>query len=70
GLGNDPAKGPQHGASAGCVVMAPPTVPGGKFRILERHQWRGMAFRAQPDAIKKLPQHYNLTYIGIDSTGV
>ena len=45
-------------------------VPGGKFRILERHQWRGMDFRAQADAIKKLTEQYNVTYIGIDSTGV
>lgn len=51
-IGYDPAKGTQNGDSAGCVVMAPPTVPGGKFRILERHQWRGMDFRAQADAIK------------------
>jgi hypothetical protein len=29
-------------SSAGCVVIAPPAVPGGKFRILERHQWRGI----------------------------
>lgn len=51
-IGYDPAKGTQNGDSAGCVVVAPPTVPGGKFRILERHQWRGMDFRAQADAIK------------------
>lgn len=69
-IGYDPAKGTQNGDSAGCVVMAPPTVPGGKFRILERHQWRGMDFRAQADAIKQLTQQYNVTYIGIDSTGV
>ena len=51
-------------------MVAPPAVPGGKFRILERHQWRGMDFRAQADAIKKLTEQYNVTYIGIDSTGV
>ncbi|WIL42578.1 terminase ATPase subunit family protein [Pantoea agglomerans] len=69
-IGYDPAKGTQNGDSAGCVVMAPPAVPGGKFRILERHQWRGMDFRAQAESIKKLTQQYNVTYIGIDSTGV
>ena len=69
-IGYDPAKGTQNGDSAGCVVVAPPAVPGGKFRILERHQWRGMDFRAQADAIKKLTEQYNVTYIGIDSTGV
>lgn len=29
-----------------------------------------MDFRAQADAIKKLTEQYNVTYIGIDSTGV
>ncbi|MCX9038810.1 terminase ATPase subunit family protein [Citrobacter portucalensis] len=69
-IGYDPAKGTQNGDSAGCVVIAPPDVPGGKFRILEKHQWRGMDFRAQAEAIQKLTQQYNVTYIGIDSTGV
>lgn len=69
-IGYDPAKGTQNGDSAGCVVIAPPSVPGGKFRILERHQWRGMDFRAQAEAIRQLTQQYNVTYIGIDSTGV
>ncbi|QOL13283.1 terminase ATPase subunit family protein [Dickeya dianthicola] len=69
-IGYDPAKGTQNGDSAGCVVLAPPRAPGGKFRILERHQWRGMDFRAQSDAIRKLTEQYNVTYIGIDSTGV
>ncbi len=62
-IGYDPAKGTQNGDSAGCVVVAPPAVPGGKFRILERHQWRGMDFRAQADAIKKLTEQYNVTYL-------
>ncbi|WP_038260383.1 terminase large subunit domain-containing protein, partial [Xenorhabdus cabanillasii] len=44
-IGYDPAKGGENGDSAGCVVIAPPQVAGGKFRILERHQWRGMDFR-------------------------
>ncbi len=69
-IGYDPAKGGKNGDSAGCVVVAPPLVPGGKFRILERHQWRGMNFRAQSDAIKRLTEQYNVEYIGIDSTGV
>lgn len=69
-IGYDPAKGTANGDSAGCVVIAPPDVPGGKFRILERHQWRGMDFRAQADAIREITKRYNVTYIGIDSTGV
>lgn len=69
-IGYDPAKGTQNGDSAGCVVIAPPIVEGGKFRILERHQWRGLDFRAQSAAIEALTKKYNVTYIGIDSTGV
>jgi len=69
-IGYDPAKGTQNGDSAGCVVIAPPIVEGGKFRILERHQWRGLDFRAQAAAIENLTKQYNVTYIGIDSTGV
>lgn len=69
-IGYDPAKGTTNGDSAGCVVIAPPDVPGGKFRILERHQWRGMDFRAQSAAIQEITRRYNVTYIGIDSTGV
>ncbi|MBD2783798.1 terminase ATPase subunit family protein [Xenorhabdus sp. DI] len=69
-IGYDPAKGGENGDSAGCVVIAPPLVPGGKFRILERHQWRGMDFRAQSEAIRQLTEQYNVEYIGIDSTGI
>lgn len=69
-IGYDPAKGTENGDSAGCVVIAPPSMIGGAFRILERHQWRGMDFRAQAEAIKQLTERYNVEYIGIDSTGI
>ncbi|KEM38756.1 terminase-like family protein, partial [Escherichia coli 6-319-05_S3_C2] len=57
-------------ASAGCVVLAPPVVAGGKFRILERHQWKGMDFATQAESIRKLTEKYNVEYIGIDATGL
>lgn len=66
-LGYDPA---ENGDSAGLVVVAPPTVPGGKFRILERFQFRGMDFEAQAEEIRRLTQRYWVTYIGIDTTGM
>lgn len=69
-VGYDPSKGGENGDSAGCVVIAPPKVPGGKFRILERHQWRGMDFRAQADAIKKITERFYVEYMGIDTTGI
>lgn len=68
-IGYDPAKGGQ-GDSAGCVVIAPPLVSGGKFRVLEKHQWKGMDFQAQSMAIKAMTQRYNVMYIGIDVTGI
>ncbi|MGL5814514.1 MAG: terminase ATPase subunit family protein [Aeromonas sp.] len=68
-IGYDPAKGGQ-GDSAGCAVLAPPAVPGGKFRVLERHRWNGMDFDAQARAIKAMCERYNVGYIGIDTTGI
>ncbi|HGJ5884682.1 terminase large subunit domain-containing protein [Arsenophonus sp.] len=69
-IGYDPAKGSQHGDSAGSVVIAPPTTPGGKFRILEYFQWRGLDFRAQAAAIQQLTKRYQVDYIGLDATGI
>ena len=66
-LGYDPA---ESGDSAGLVVVAPPAVPGGKFRILERHQFKGMDFDSQARTIQKVTQRYWVTYIGIDTTGI
>ncbi len=62
---------PSHtGDSAGLVVLAPPAEPGGKFRVLERHQFRGLDFEAQADAIKKVTERFNVQHIGIDTTGI
>ena len=66
-VGYDPS---HSGDSAGCVVLAPPVVAGGKFRILERHQWKGMDFATQAKSIRQLTEKYNVEYIGIDATGL
>src|SRR5690606_30388402 len=66
-VGYDPA---ETGDSAALVVLAPPAVPGGKFRVLERHQFKGQDFAAQAAAIQKITQRYWVTYIGIDTTGM
>ncbi|WP_417441900.1 terminase ATPase subunit family protein [Idiomarina sp.] len=68
-IGYDPAKG-GIGDSAGCAVIAPPVTDGGKFRILEKYQWRGKDFKAQADAIREITKRYRVTYIGIDITGI
>lgn len=66
-IGYDPS---HTGDSAGCVVLAPPMVTGGKFRILERHQWKGMDFATQAESIRMLTEKYDVEYIGIDATGI
>jgi uncharacterized protein YjcR len=66
-VGYDPAL---SGDSAGCIVLAPPAVPGGQFRVLEKHQWRGMDFEAQAASIKGITERYNVTYMALDVTGI
>jgi hypothetical protein len=66
-VGYDPSN---TGDSAGLVVLAPPLNPGGKFRVLERHQFKGMDYEAQAETIRKVTQRYNVAYIGIDTTGI
>lgn len=66
-IGYDPSKTRD---SAGLVVIAPPSVPGGKFRILERHQLYGNDFAKQAETIEALTKKYRVTYIGIDATGM
>jgi len=66
-IGYDPS---HTGDSAGCAVIAPPVVSGGKFRVLERHQWKGMDFAAQAKSIEELTNRYAVEYIGIDATGI
>ncbi|SOZ15593.1 bacteriophage P2 GPP capsid protein; Terminase, ATPase subunit [Cupriavidus taiwanensis] len=67
-VGYDPNGG--GGDSAALVVVAPPLVPGGKFRVLEKHQFRGIDYEEQAAAILKVCERYNVAYIGIDRTGV
>lgn len=66
-IGYDPA---ESGDTAGLVVVAPPAVAGGKFRVLEKKQWRGMDFAEQADYVRQLCSRYHVTYIGIDTGSV
>ena len=56
--------------SAGLVVVAPPRVHGGVFRVLERHRLDKADFEAQDRFIHGVANRYHVTYIGIDATGV
>lgn len=66
-IGYDPAN---TGDTAALVVVAPPMVAGGKFRILDKVQFRGMDYEEQAERIRKFMEFYNVTYIGIDVTGI
>lgn len=66
-IGYDPS---HTGDSAAMVVVAPPAVPGGKFRMLDRVQFKGMDFEEQARRIEMVTKAYNVTYIGIDTTGI
>ncbi|QOI56222.1 terminase large subunit domain-containing protein [Rouxiella badensis] len=69
-IGYDPNGNSDKGDSAGLVVLAPPMVPGGKFRVIERHQLRGMEFEEQANFIKQLTHIYDVQHIDIDGTGI
>ena len=66
-LGYDPSRTRDD---ATCVVVAPPLEPGAKFRILEKHSWRGHSFTYQASQVKQLCDRFNVQHIGIDITGV
>lgn len=68
-IGYDPAES-EDGDNASCVVVAPPIGPKGKFRILEKLQWKGKDFEAQAAEIRKLTRKYRVTEIAIDGTGM
>ncbi|MDC6179564.1 terminase ATPase subunit family protein [Ralstonia solanacearum] len=69
-VGYDPNGGGGGGDSAALVVVAPPLVPGGKFRVLEKHQFRGIDYEEQAGAIRRVCERYNVAYVGIDRTGI
>ena len=66
-VGYDPSR---SGDSAALVVVAPPLVAGAPFRVLERHQFRGMDFASQADKIRLMCNIYNVEHINIDTTGM
>lgn len=67
--GYDPQES-EDGDNAALVIALPPDGPSGKFRLLERHQLRGVDFEAQADFILGVLKRYNCTYLGIDANGV
>lgn len=67
-LGYDPQES-ANGDDAALVALAAPKEPGGKFRVIEKQRLKGLDFTLQAAAILKMVDKYNVTYIGIDTTG-
>lgn len=67
--GYDPQES-EDGDNAALVIIAPPLTEGGSFRVLERHQLRGLDFEQQATFIEGVLSRYTVTYLGIDATGV
>ncbi len=66
--GYDPQES-EDGDNAALVIALPPEGPGGKFKLLERHQIKG-DFQAQAEFVIARLARYNCTYLGIDKKGV
>ena len=66
-LGFDPSRTRD---AACCVVISPPKPPETKYRVLELHKWINKNFSYQANRIKELTERFNVTYIGIDVTGI
>jgi hypothetical protein len=75
-LGNKPVwagydpQNSETGDNASLVIIAPPEEQGGTFRVLERHPLRGLDFEQQAEFVRAMLSRYNVTYLGIDATGV
>ncbi|WP_442489398.1 terminase large subunit domain-containing protein [Halomonas litopenaei] len=69
-IGYDPAGDGEGGDGAGLVVVAPPRSMTGKHRLLERHRLKGRDYEAQSEFIREVTRRYNVTFIGIDTSGL
>jgi uncharacterized protein YjcR len=66
-LGYDPARSRDDATLA---IIAPPVLPGEKFRVLKRVYFKGKDLRQQALEIEKVTKQYNVQHIGIDVTGI
>ncbi|MCE8015900.1 terminase [Halomonas sp. MCCC 1A17488] len=69
-VGYDPAGDGEDGDGAGLVLVAPPRTAEGKHRVLERHRIKGRDYEAQAEFIRGVTRRYNVTFIGIDTSGL
>ncbi|MFC1154459.1 terminase large subunit domain-containing protein [Pasteurella multocida] len=66
-LGYDPS---HTGDRAALVIVAPPRVEGGDYRILHYQTFHGLDFEAQAKQIQRYIEDFNITKITIDKTGL
>lgn len=66
-LGYDPSRTRDN---ATLVVIAPPTVASERFRVLEKHYWRGLNFQFQAQEITRIAKKFRVTYLGVDVSGI
>lgn len=68
-LGYDANGSSGNGDSGAVCIVAPPAVPGGKFRTIETEQVRGLEFEEQAAVIERFTLKYNVQHVAIDVTG-
>jgi len=68
-IGYDPDES-AAGDSAALAILAAPVKAGDKLRVLEKIRIKGLGFDGQAALIIRQLERYNVTYIGIDTTGV
>lgn len=67
-IGYDPSNG---GDSQALAVIAPPLVPGGKFRVIEKHKFYvSDDYEKQAEFIRQITLRYNVEKITIDATSI
>ncbi|HGJ3235500.1 TPA: terminase family protein, partial [Salmonella enterica subsp. enterica serovar Grumpensis] len=65
--GFDPAR---TGDTATFVVIGVPIVAVERYRVLEVFRWKGLSLVWMAEQIRTIKSRYNMTYIGIDVTGM
>lgn len=66
-IGYDPSRTRDDAA---IVVLTPPGVEGGKFRVIEKITMKNTGFDKQAEKIEQLTKKYTVQHIGIDTTGI
>lgn len=69
-LGYDPTGSGEDGDGAGLIALSPAKTRDGKHRVIERRRLQGLDYEQQAGVIREFCQRYNVTYIGMDTTGL